>query len=175
MSKEERKDLPDVEIGTAADMDEVMRKYDRESATRIWEGKPKVVVSVISALFSLYCVWSTLWSTADLPIRLTAFLGLIIIMGYLNYPARKGHVTPNRMPWYDIVVMFLGAGSFSTTASATAVWSRSSPAPPKSTPPIRMPYPARGFTSFWASWAFSVWRSCAGGAWACPFCSWSGP
>ncbi len=54
MSKEERKDLPDVEIGTAADMDEVMRKYDRESATRIWEGKPKVVVSVISALFSLY-------------------------------------------------------------------------------------------------------------------------
>ena len=112
MSKEERKDLPDVEIGTAADMDEVMRKYDRESATRIWEGKPKVVVSVISALFSLYCVWSTLWSTADLPIRLTAFLGLIIIMGYLNYPARKGHVTPNRMPWYDIVVMFLGAGSF---------------------------------------------------------------
>ncbi len=112
MSKEERKDLPDVEIGTAADMDEVMRKYDRESATRIWEGKPKVVVSVISALFSLYCVWSTLWSTADLPIRLTAFLGLIIIMGYLNYPARKGHVTPNRIPWYDIVVMFLGAGSF---------------------------------------------------------------
>ena len=46
MSEKERKDLPEVEIGTAADMDEVMRKYDRESATRIWEGKPRLVVSV---------------------------------------------------------------------------------------------------------------------------------
>ncbi|MBD5153638.1 MAG: TRAP transporter permease [Oscillibacter sp.] len=112
MSEKEKNNLPDVEIGTAADMDEVMRKYDRESATRIWEGKPQLIVRVISVLFSLYCIWSTLWSTADLPIRLTAFLGLIIVMGYLNYPARKGHVTPNSMPWYDIVVMLLGAGSF---------------------------------------------------------------
>ena len=88
MRENERKDLPDVETGAAADMDAVMRKYDRESATRIWTGKPKIVVSAVSALFSLYCIWSTLWSTADLPIRLTAFLGLIVIMGYLNYPAR---------------------------------------------------------------------------------------
>ena len=112
MRENERKDLPDVETGAAADMDAVMRKYDRESATRIWTGKPKIVVSAVSALFSLYCIWSTLWSTADLPIRLTAFLGLIVIMGYLNYPARKGHVTPNAMPWYDIIIMALGAGAF---------------------------------------------------------------
>ena len=112
MRENERKDLPDAETGAAADMDAVMRKYDRESATRIWTGKPKIVVSAVSALFSLYCIWSTLWSTADLPIRLTAFLGLIVIMGYLNYPARKGHVTPNAMPWYDIVIMALGAGAF---------------------------------------------------------------
>ena len=112
MSEKDKNALPDVETGTAAEMDEVMRKYDRESATRIWEGRPKAVVSVITALFSLYCIWSTLWSTADLPIRLSAFLGLIIIMGYLNYPLRKGHVTPNSMPWYDVALMVLGAGSF---------------------------------------------------------------
>ena len=112
MSENERRDLPLGETGAAEDMDAVMRKYDRESATRIWEGTPRIVVGVISALFSLYCIWSTLWSTADLPIRLSAFLGLIIIMGYLNYPARKGHVTPNSMPWYDVVIMLLGAGSF---------------------------------------------------------------
>ena len=112
MSEKDRKNAPDVEVGTAADMDEVMRKYDRESATRIWEGKPQLIIRVVSVLFSVYCIWSTLWSTADLPIRLTAFLGLIIIMGYLNYPVRKGHVMPNSMPWYDVVVMILGAGSF---------------------------------------------------------------
>ena len=112
MSEKDKNALPGVETGTAAEMDEVMRKYDRESATRIWEGTPKAVVSVITALFSLYCIWSTLWSTADLAIRLSAFLGLIIIMGYLNYPVHKGHVTPNSMPWYDVVLMLLGAGSF---------------------------------------------------------------
>ena len=112
MSEKDKKNLPDVEIGTAADMDEVMRKFDRESATRIWQGKPKLVVGVVMALFSLYCIWMTLRCTWDLPIRLTSFLGLITIMGYLTYPARKDHVKPNSMPWYDIVLMLLGAGSF---------------------------------------------------------------
>ena len=94
------------------DMDAVMRKYDRESATRIWAGKPKIVISVIMALFSVYCIWSTLFSTAALEVRLTAFLGLIIIMGYLTYPASKKHVHANRLPWYDIVIMVIGAAAF---------------------------------------------------------------
>ncbi|MCI2057286.1 MAG: TRAP transporter permease [Oscillibacter sp.] len=97
---------------SAAEMEAVMRKYDRESATRIWEGKPGVIVKTIMTAFSLYCIWSTLFSTADLPVRLTAFLGLITIMGYLTYPASKKHVHPNMMPWYDFVLMILGAGSF---------------------------------------------------------------
>ena len=90
------------------EMDAVMRKYDRESATRVWTGKPKIVISVVMALFSIYCIWSTLFSTAALEIRLTAFLGLIVIMGYLTYPASKKHVHPNRLPWYDIVIMVIG-------------------------------------------------------------------
>ena len=94
------------------EMDAVMRKYDRESATRIWAGKPKIVISVVMALFSVYCIWSTLFSTAALEIRLTAFLGLIVIMGYLTYPASKKHVHANRLPWYDIVIMVIGAAAF---------------------------------------------------------------
>ena len=92
--------------------EDIMRKYDKESATRIWEGGPGAAVKIILAAFSVYCIWSTLFSTADLPIRLTAFLGLIVIMGYLTYPASKKHVRPNYMPWYDVVLMLLGAGSF---------------------------------------------------------------
>ena len=30
-----------------ADVDEIMRKYDRESNTRIWDGVPKIVESII--------------------------------------------------------------------------------------------------------------------------------
>lgn len=99
-------------VDESASAEDIMRKYDKESATRIWEGAPKIVVSTILALFSLFCIWSTLFSTSDLPVRLTSFLGLIVIMGYLTYPAGKKHVRPNYMPWYDYILMVLGAGSF---------------------------------------------------------------
>ena len=112
MSEKDKNNLPGVDIGTAADMEAVMRKYDRESATRIWEGRPKILVSVVMALFSVYCIWLTLRCNWDMPIRLSSFLGLIIVMGYLTYPARKDHVKTNSMPWYDIILMVLGAGSF---------------------------------------------------------------
>ena len=35
------------------DIESVMRKYDRESNTRVWEGVPKTVVSCLMVLFSL--------------------------------------------------------------------------------------------------------------------------
>ena len=97
---------------TASDIDEVMKKYDRESNTRVWTGKPKTIITLVMCLFSLYCIWSTLFSTAALEIRLTSFLGGVIIMGYLYYPASKSHVRPNHMPWYDWIIMIAGASSF---------------------------------------------------------------
>ena len=33
-------------------------------------------------------------------------------MGYLTYPASKKHVHANRLPWYDIVIMVIGAAAF---------------------------------------------------------------
>ena len=92
--------------------DDLMRQYDKESATRIWVGAPKVVISVITAAFSLFCIYLTLFSTDALEIRLTSFLGIVMIIGYLSYPASKKHVRPNYIPWYDIVIMILGAGTF---------------------------------------------------------------
>ena len=96
----------------AADLDEVMRKYDRESATRIWEGVPKIIITAIMAIFSIYCLCMTLFSTALPEVRLTLFLGCIIILGFLTYPAKKGSVRVNYIPWYDIVLMIVGAACF---------------------------------------------------------------
>lgn len=94
------------------DLDEVMRKYDRESNTRIWNGAPKVVFNVITAVFSLYCIFMTLFSKALPQVKLSLFLAFIILIGFINYPANKKHVKPNSMPWYDILLMALGSGSF---------------------------------------------------------------
>ena len=97
---------------SAADLDAVMRKYDRESATRYWDGIPKKVIRILMALFSLYCIAMTLFSVELPETKLARFLAFIIIIGFLIYPAKKGSQHVNFVPWYDIVLMVLGAGSF---------------------------------------------------------------
>lgn len=95
-----------------ANVDEVMRKYDRESNTRIWQGVPKVVVAILMAAFSVYCICMTLFSTALPETKLSLFLGFIILIGYIIYPSNKKHVRPNHIPWYDIVLAVVGAACF---------------------------------------------------------------
>lgn len=102
--------IEDAGVGTAADVEEVMKKYDRESNVRIWEGVPGQVVRWVSVLFSLYCIYVTLFSTAAQHIRLYNFLAMVVIMGYLNYPVKKGITRVNYLPWYDIILMLAGAG-----------------------------------------------------------------
>ena len=100
------------DVGTAADVEEVMKKYDRESNVRVWEGVPGIVVKALMAGFSLFCLYLTLFDTSLPEFRLTIFLALIIIIGYLNYPAKRGHVRVNYMPWYDIIIMVVGCLPF---------------------------------------------------------------
>ncbi len=102
----------DVDVGTMEDVEAIMRKYDRESNTRVWEGWQKWVVDAVMAIFSLYCIYSTLTTRAAIEVRLTAFMGCIIVLGFLTYPASKKHVKVNSLPWYDIVLMVLGAAAF---------------------------------------------------------------
>ncbi|MCR4591250.1 MAG: TRAP transporter permease [Lachnospiraceae bacterium] len=93
-------------------LEEVMKKYDRESNTRVWTGKPAIVVKTLLICFSLFCIWVTLFSTFLEEIRLTSFMGLIVLMGFLYYPADKNNNKANYIPWYDCAAMILGAGAF---------------------------------------------------------------
>lgn len=100
-------------VDTGADsLDEVMKKYDRESNVRIWEGRPKQILRYVCAAFSLYCIYVTLFSTMMPEERLNIFLGCILVIGYLFYPVKKTHVRPNSLPWYDILLMVVGAVPF---------------------------------------------------------------
>ena len=118
MNKNEEKtklhdpDMLSADADVQADVDSVMRKYDRESNTRIWEGKPKIAITVILAAFSLWCIYVTLFATFLEEIRLTSFMGLIILMGFLIYPSKKGDQKVNHMPISDIIFMIVGVGSF---------------------------------------------------------------
>ena len=110
--QEMEEQVHDVEVGTAEDVEAVMKKFDRESNTRVWEGTPKIIVKCVMIAFSLYCLYMTLFSTALPEFRLSMFLAFIIVIGILNFPVKKGIMKPNHLPWYDILVMVLGAAPF---------------------------------------------------------------
>ena len=93
-------------------LNDVMRKYDRESNTRAWEGKPKIAVQAYLAAFAIFEVYVTLFGTMLDEVRLTSFVGGLLIAGYLIYPSHKHESRVNFVPWYDWVIMALGAASF---------------------------------------------------------------
>ncbi|MBQ4242024.1 MAG: TRAP transporter permease [Lachnospiraceae bacterium] len=93
-------------------LEEVMKKYDRESNVRVWTGRPAIIVKAVLICFSLFCVWVTLFATFLEEIRLTSFMGLIVMLGFLYYPASSNDRRENHIPWYDVVGMILGAGAF---------------------------------------------------------------
>ncbi|MBQ1961510.1 MAG: TRAP transporter fused permease subunit [Clostridia bacterium] len=94
------------------DLDAVMKKFDRESNVRLWEGKPKIFVNCILAAFSLFCVYVTFFATWPQEIVLSSFVGCIVFMGFLIFPMKKGLQKTNFLPWYDIVMMVLGSAAF---------------------------------------------------------------
>ncbi len=94
------------------DLDSVMKKFDRESNTRVWDGKPKVVINCLLAAFSLFCIYVTFFATWLDAIRLSSFMGCIVFIGFLVYPAQKGAQKVNYMPWYDVILMAVGSASF---------------------------------------------------------------
>ena len=97
---------------TQADLDALMRKYDRESNTRVWEGWQRWAVGAIMVIFSLYCIGMTLFYSGLPETRLAAFLAMIVFIGFLTYPVKKGHVKVNSMPWYDIILRLVGTSCF---------------------------------------------------------------
>ena len=94
------------------DLEAVMQKFDRESNVRIWEGWQKTVVTCLLAIFSLFCIYVTLFATWLEELRLTTFVAFIVCLAYVIYPARKGKQKVNSIPWYDIVLMICGTGAF---------------------------------------------------------------
>jgi len=95
------------------DIDAVMAEYDRESNTRLYSGVPRTVVRYILAAFSLFVFYMNLVSAWPEQVRRSAFVGLIIFMAFMLYPARKKAAKrQNYVPWYDIILGILGTACF---------------------------------------------------------------
>ena len=57
-------------------------------------------------------VYMNLFANWDERVRRSLFVGIVIILSFLVYPAKKGSTKKNHIPIYDIVLMVLGAGAY---------------------------------------------------------------
>lgn len=80
----------DVEVGTAEDVDAIMKKYDRESNVRIWEGTPKFAIRILLAVFALFMVWMNMFATWDERFRPPPFRGNGHYSGLPSLSYQKG-------------------------------------------------------------------------------------
>lgn len=60
----------DNDVGTMEDVDAIMKKYDRESNTRVWEGTPRKILRVLTALFGIFLIVMNMWIKMDERARL---------------------------------------------------------------------------------------------------------
>lgn len=108
----EKVEVFDDSVGTMEDVNAVMKKYDRESNVRIYEGLPRILVRTLMVGFAFYAIVDAVFLTTLPERRYSIFLGLIVLMGYLTFPVKKGVERVNHIPWYDVVIMIIGSGSF---------------------------------------------------------------
>ena len=76
----------DVEVGSAEDVEAVMKKYDRESNVRIWTGFPAQLVRYGMALFMLMMIWVSMFSTWEGSVRRCFFLGVVLAFVFIMCP-----------------------------------------------------------------------------------------
>ena len=101
------------DVGTQADVDAIMKKYDRESNTRPWEGKPAKAIQLLLAAFSLFMIYMNLFAVWDERIRRPLFLGIVVLFVFLLFPIKKGMKQKvNHVPIYDIILALMGSGCF---------------------------------------------------------------
>lgn len=92
---------------------EVLAEYDRESNTRHFKGIPQKIMRYLAAAFSIYAVWLNTLCLMPLQVRRASFIGLILLMVFLLYPAKKNmSKRVNHIPWYDFVLAIVGCGAF---------------------------------------------------------------
>ena len=98
---------------TAEETDELLAKFDKESNVRRFSGIKSYIVTGLLLLFAAYVFWVTVIGNLPEQARRTVFLGTLVFIGFLLYPARKGDTKRvNYIPWYDFVLAAFGAAAF---------------------------------------------------------------
>ena len=108
MAQEERD-----HVLTEQETEELIAQFDRESNVRRFTGVPNIIVKGLLLLFAGFVFSVTLIVRLPEQIIRSAFVGILVFIGYILYPMRRGMTKrQNHVPWYDIVLGCLGAIAF---------------------------------------------------------------
>jgi len=98
---------------TEEETQKLILHFDRESNVRRFTGIPGIIMKSFLVLFAAYVVWTTLFITLPEQVRRSAFVGLLVFIGFLYYPFRRSMTRrENFIPWYDIALAILGSSAF---------------------------------------------------------------
>lgn len=90
-------------------IDDIMAKFDKESAYRRLTGNQMKIVSVIAILFACFQLYTAIFGILPAQLQRSAHLAFILVLVYLLYPARDKS-NKVKFGWLDICLAALGAG-----------------------------------------------------------------
>ncbi len=98
---------------TEVSAEQIMKKFDKDSKSRNFTGVFKILYDLAFMAFSLFIIVLALMIQGATEFtRLPLFLGLIMFLGYIKFPAcNKDAEKENYLPPYDIVLALLSLGT----------------------------------------------------------------
>lgn len=92
--------------------EELMKKFDKDSKSRYFSGAFKLAYDSILIAFAIFVLFMALIFRGITEFtKLPLFLGFIMVMGFLKYPAcKKDAERENYIPWYDILLAVISLG-----------------------------------------------------------------
>ncbi len=101
-------DVREKEINT----DDLMAEFDRESNTRRFSGAAGIIIKALFIAFAIG-TFGTRFFTLPEQVRMSAFLGVIMFLGFLIYPPYKKQTRrKNFIPWYDFIFAVVASMPF---------------------------------------------------------------
>ena len=103
----------DLEQISAEEVNEIMAKYDRESAVRVFSGNKALLLRVMLIAFTLFAVAINTVIQFNAQVHRSTFIALILFLVFILYPAKKdAPKNTNKVPWYDLALSVIGCASF---------------------------------------------------------------
>lgn len=111
MSKDENELTPATETESgqleAVAVDEVLAKFDIESAYRRLKGKIGLIISIITIAMSVFHFYTAGFGILEAMRQRAIHVSFMFVIGFLLWPATK-KMRRDNLPWYDVILALLG-------------------------------------------------------------------